>query len=178
MGSSQCDSHERMDGFGKVASCQPQIVGTCEPIESHLEFLDSCSWFEGSFLFAANESPRFVLWEQFFCLETSELPRDLLSLRNYFDYGIEPEIQRLFVQVSPILGPAWRYLFPCKDFVSNLRSSTINAASPIIGNAINSRSDDLNELLKVQADIKAHLAARLPIPMIWASGRIADRAKR
>lgn len=157
-----------MSGFGKLELGEPTVLGICRPVDSHSALLAECRWYFGPVVIMREESPRFILWDQFFCLETTELPRDLLQLRDHFDYTIEREIQQLFPEVSPLFGPSWRYLFPCEDLVENLRSSLICLSTPFTGNALNCRSDSLKVLLDAQEGIRAHLATRIPVPMIWA----------
>jgi len=157
-----------LEGFAKFTVCRPNVLGICAPINTHVEFLAACEWQEGSLLLVREDSPRFVLWEQFFCLETLEFPKDLISLRDYFDYGLETKIRELRPDVHPQFGPGWRYLFPCADFLKNLKSSTLNLSAPMMGNALNIRSDSLNDLMSAQTEIKSHMASKLPIPLVWA----------
>jgi hypothetical protein len=101
-------------------------------------------------------------------METLDFPQDVLKLRDHFDYSIEREIQEKFPQVQPIFGPAWRYLFPCEEFEQNLKVSSLRLAVPLMGNALNCRSDDVPTLLAARKEIRALMATKLPLPMIWA----------
>jgi hypothetical protein len=155
-------------GFARFEIGQPSVVGTCSPVGSHLALIGATQWRQGTAVFMRAEPPRLVLWEQFFCLETTDLPKDLLQLRDHFDYTLQREIQERFAEVSPILGPSWRYLFPCEDFVENIRVSVLNVSLPLMGNALNIRAESLSELLAAKESIRAYLAEKLPIPIVWA----------
>ena len=157
-----------VSGLGRLELGKPTVLGICNPVTSHSALLTACQWYQGSAVLIQEESPRFILWDQFFCLETTDLPRDILQLRDHFDYSLEREIQQHFRDFIPFFGPSWRYLFPCKELARNLRTSSLNLATPMMGNALNCRSDNLTALLEAQQAIRAHLATKLPIPMIWA----------
>lgn len=168
LGFSRASITTDIEGFAKLSACRPDILGVCLPIDTHTQFLAACEWQEGTLLLAKETSPRFVLWEQFFCLETLDFPKNLMALRDYFDYGLEAKIRDLRPDVQPIFGPAWRYLFPCVDFEKNLKLSTLSFSAPMIGNALNIRADSLSDLLSAHSEIKRCMGSQLPIPFAWA----------
>ena len=151
-----------------IRGAKPHLQSLCIPADAHMEFLGAFRWNEGALLIVDEEAPQFIIWEQFFCLETLEFPLGLHRIRDYFDYTLENQIKRAFPEASMVFGPGWRYLYPSRNMESGLREGKLNLSAPLIGNAINIRGSNLNELLAARSMIKKKISGLIPIPVVWA----------
>ena len=115
----------------------------------------------------APNSPKFIIMETFFLLESPEIPESVLSMRDHFDYGIESRLRERFDSFSPSIGPSWNYLYQCDGLLEGLDHGSLVLGSPIVGASLHCRSEDARQLLDALQRMKDFLQEILPLPFIW-----------
>ncbi len=153
--------------FGKLRYGSPTITGPCEPTATHRLFAESVTWREGPVVLSDLALSQFISLQAFCCLASGEVPFDLLSLRDYFDYGLEVELQKSFEGVRPMVGPGWQYLYTCENLKKQLGDSMIYLSYPIICNSLTARSTDPALLLESGEEMRRQFEATVPLPTIW-----------
>lgn len=153
--------------FGRLSEKPVAIQGSYSTKKEYELLVSKIDWYSGPLVFLRKTSPKYVLFEKFFCLDSTDLPSSLLSYRDYFDYDLEASLKRHFQSILPMIGPSWSYIYECDAVQDSIQRSRLLLRNLFVGNAVMCRSDDLKKLVNQQEEVKDHIQESASLPILW-----------
>ncbi len=153
--------------YGNIETISPTITGLCSPLQLQKMLVDSFSWNNGLVFMENSNTSEIILIQNFFILNSIELPINNLELRDFYDYFIEKTLNDKYDELKVQIGPQWNYIYTSKNVIANLNNNILRLSNPIIGNSINVRSTDFEYLMKQSHDIKKDFIDTSLVPTVF-----------